>query len=185
MTRVLVLGDTHLGPATLDRMPVGVWDLAAGADLVLHTGDVVHPAVLDALAERSGAEVVAVLGNNDHGPGPSLADRLPEAVERTVGGVAVAMLHDSGARVGRAARMARRFPGAAVVAFGHSHDPLLEPVPDGPLLVNPGSPTQRRRQPVHTVAVLDLGGGEVRAAELVEVGPLATGPAAVRPAWWA
>jgi predicted phosphodiesterase len=70
--------------------------------------------------------------------------------------------------------MARRFPGAAVVVFGHSHDPLVEPGAAGLLLVNPGSPTRRRRQPVHTVAWLELAGGEVRGAELREVGPLAT-----------
>jgi putative phosphoesterase len=162
----LVLSDTHLGPDTVDRMPAEVWRLAEAADVVLHAGDVVHPAVLEALAARG--PVHAVLGNNDH----ALVGMLPETLEVTVGGVALAMIHDSGARVGRGARMTRRFPGADVVVFGHSHEPVVERAPGGPLLVNPGSPTQRRRQPVHTVAWLELEAGSPR-AELVEVGPLA------------
>lgn len=166
---VLVLSDTHLGAATLERLPAEVWEMAEVADVVLHAGDVVDGALLDALGER--AVTHAVLGNNDHG----LEGRLPEALELELGGVSVAMVHDSGATAGRAARLQRRFPGAQVVVFGHSHDPLVEQVPGGPLLVNPGSPTQRRRQPVHTVARLELRDGAIRRAELVEVGPLAEG----------
>jgi putative phosphoesterase len=162
---VLVLSDTHLSSATLDRMPEEVWALAADADVVLHAGDVTDPAVLEALAER--AEVHAVLGNNDHG------FELPGALVRELEGVCVAMVHDSGPRRGREARMARTFPSARVVVFGHSHDPVIEETEHGQLLVNPGSPTQRRRQPVHTVAVLELADGEVRRAELRPVGPLA------------
>jgi len=165
--RVLVVSDTHLGPVTLDRMPAAVWVMAEKADVVLHAGDVVDGAVIDALAQR--APVHAVLGNNDHG----LAGQLPVTLELELGGVRVGMIHDSGARAGRGTRMARRFPGAQVVVFGHSHQPLVEPVEGGPLLVNPGSPTQRRRQPVHTVAWLELAGGKVTTAELREVGPLA------------
>jgi uncharacterized protein len=165
--RVLVLSDTHLGARTLDRLPTEVWDLAERADVVLHAGDVTDQALLDALAER--APVHAVLGNNDHG----LARTLPGALEVELGGVAVAMVHDSGSRAGRHRRMAKAFPEADVVVFGHSHEPMIERVDGGPLLVNPGSPTQRRRQPVHTVAWLDLAGGRVQRAELVEVGPLA------------
>jgi putative phosphoesterase len=165
---VLVVSDTHLTVATLDRMPAAVWSLAAAADVVLHAGDVVDPAVLAALAEH--AEVHAVLGNNDRG----LERALPAAWEGDLGGVPVGMVHDSGPTKGRPARMARRFPDAAVVVFGHSHDPLVEHGLEGQLLVNPGSPTQRRRQPVHTVAWLELAAGAVRAADLREVGPLAT-----------
>jgi putative phosphoesterase len=162
---VLVLSDTHLSSRTLERMPDEVWTLAAAADVVLLAGDVTDPAVLEALGER--AEVLAVLGNNDHG------FELPGLVERELAGVRVAMVHDSGARRGREARMARAFPTARVVVFGHSHDPVLEETEHGQLLVNPGSPTQRRRQPVHTVALLELEGGEVRHAEIRPVGPLA------------
>jgi putative phosphoesterase len=165
--KVLVVSDTHLWSDSLHRMPDDVWALAEVADVVLHAGDVVDEAVLHALGER--APVHAVLGNNDHG----LGARLPEVLELELGGVAVAMVHDAGPAAGRAGRVQRRFPSADVVVFGHSHDPLVEQVPDGPLLVNPGSPTQRRRQPVHTVAWLELEAGAVAAARVVEVGPLA------------
>lgn len=147
----LVLSDTHLRPDTLERLPREVWDLAEAADVILHAGDVVDVAVLHALADI--APVHAVLGNNDHG----LRGELPEVLELELAGVKVAMVHDSGARAGRERRMARRFPQADVVVFGHSHDPVVMQVPDGPLLVNPGSPTQKRRQPVPTVAWLVLG----------------------------
>jgi putative phosphoesterase len=172
--RLLVLSDTHLQPATLDRMPPEVWTMAEEADAVLHAGDVVHPAVLAALRDR--APVHAVLGNNDH----DLRGTLPEVLELDLAGVRVGMVHDSGPTAGRAARVRRTFPGADVVVFGHSHDPLLERATDGPLLVNPGSPTQRRRQPVHTVAILEVADGAVSAAEIVEVGPLARQPATSR-----
>ena len=165
--RVLVLADTHLTGSTLDRMPPEVWTHAEAADVILHAGDVLEPKVLAALAER--APVHAVLGNNDR----LLRGRLPELLQVELSGVVVAMIHDSGARAGRGRRMARRFPEADVVVYGHSHEPCIEQVPDGPLLVNPGSPTQRRRQPVHTIACLELVDGAVAAADLVEVGPLA------------
>lgn len=165
--KLLVLSDTHLGPATLDRMPAEVFRMAEDADAVLHAGDVVHPAVLDALRER--APVHAVLGNNDH----ALRGHLPVVLELDLDGVRVGMIHDSGATAGRGGRMRGRFPTADVVVFGHSHDPLVEQTGGGPLLVNPGSPTQRRRQPVHTVAWLELKSGQVERAELVEVGPFA------------
>lgn len=164
--RVLVLSDTHLTERTLERMPAEVWDLAAEADVVLHAGDVMDLTVLDALRER--AVVHAVLGNNDHG----LGGTLPEVWEATLAGVPVAMVHDSGARAGRERRMARRFPDARVVVFGHSHDPLVQDGAEGQLLVNPGSPVQRRRQPVHTVAWLELADGRVERAEILPVGPL-------------
>lgn len=162
---VLVLADTHLTAATLDRMPDEVWALATAADVVLHAGDVVDPAVLDALAAR--APVHAVLGNNDVG-----RLDLPEELVVDLAGTRVALLHDSGPTKGRHRRLARRFPDAEVVVVGHSHAPLVAREGDGPLVVNPGSPTHRRRQPVHTVARLRLGAG-APTAEIVEVGPLA------------
>lgn len=161
---MLVVADTHLTDRTLDRMPDEVWAMAERADVVLHAGDVLDHAVLDALGER--ALVHAVLGNNDRG----LTEELPETLELDLAGTRVAMVHDSGARAGRHRRMARRFPDADVVVFGHSHTPLVEEEAGGPLLVNPGSPTQRRRQPVHTVAWLTLIVGRRPEAKVVEVG---------------
>lgn len=162
-----MLSDTHLAEATLDRMPSEVWAMATEADVVLHAGDVVDHAVLAALGER--APVHAVLGNNDRG-----LDRvLPEHLELELAGAVVAMVHDSGPARGRAGRVRRRFPHARVVVFGHSHDPVVDDA-GGLLLLNPGSPTQRRRQPVHTVAWLEVVDGRPR-AEVVPVGPLARG----------
>ena len=163
--RALVLSDTHLSARTLDRLPEEVWQMAGEADVVLHAGDVVDAGVLGALAEH--APVHAVLGNNDHG----LAGRLPEHLLLDLAGVPVAVVHDGGRPAGRPTRLRGRFPSARVVVFGHSHDPLVE-AHDGLLLLNPGSPTQRRRQPVHTVAWLEAVDGAAR-AELVQVGPLA------------
>ena len=160
------MADTHLTPATLDRMPDEVWSMAGAADVVLHAGDVVDAAVLDALATH--APVHAVQGNNDEG-----RLDLPEILELALGGTTVAVVHDSGPTAGRHRRMARRFPAADVVVFGHSHTPLVEREGDGPLLVNPGSPTHRRRQSVHTVAWLEVGTDGAPTAEIVEVGPLA------------
>jgi putative phosphoesterase len=164
--RVLVISDTHLTATSLPRMPQEVWALAGQADVVLHAGDVTELAVLDAL--RDLAAVHAVLGNNDHG----LERDLPAQWEDQLEGVSIAMVHDSGARAGREARMARRFPGADVVVFGHSHDPLVQPGVNAQLLVNPGSPTQRRRQPAHTVGWLELVDGHVERAEIRRVGSL-------------
>jgi putative phosphoesterase len=162
--RALVVADTHLTPATLDRMPAEVWAMADRADVVLHAGDIVSDEVLAAFATR--APTHAVLGNNDEG-----RLDLPDTLALDLAGRRVAVVHDSGPTAGRERRMARRFPDADVVVFGHSHAPLVARGDDGPLLVNPGSPTHRRRQPVHTVAWLDLS-GDVPAAEIVEVGPL-------------
>ncbi len=111
------------------------------------------PALLDELAEY--APVKAVRGNLD-------PEGLPETLEFAFGGARVAMIHDAGPRRGRRARMGRRFPDARVVVFGHSHIPLLEDE-GGLMLLNPGSPTDRRREPRHTFALLRVREGEVRA----------------------
>ncbi len=163
--RVIVLADTHLTPTSKRGLPTGCVELLAAADAVIHAGDVTTRHLLDELAAF--APVHAVLGNND----VELVDELPEVLEIELGGVAVAVLHDSGASKGRPARMRRRFPSADLVIFGHSHIPMLVEGEAGQRLCNPGSPTQRRRQPHHTVAVLDLEDGRIAAAELVVVDP--------------
>jgi putative phosphoesterase len=128
---------------------------------VLHAGDVVGGALLDELEAR--VPTWAVLGNNDHG----LEARLSETLEVDIDGVRVAMIHDSGARQGRERRMARRFPGAALVVFGHSHDPVDAPGVDGQRLFNPGSPTQRRRQPRRSYGELVLDDGPIASHRVV------------------
>ena len=166
MTRVLVLSDTHLRPGGRRRLPDGVYEALEEADVVLHAGDIV---TAELLHELSGfAPTFAVLGNNDLDP--ALAD-LPESRVDVIDGVRVAMVHDSGPRAGREGRLRRRFPDADVVVFGHSHIPWNEPGLDGQLLFNPGSPTERRSQPHHTIGVLDLDAGTVVRHRVVVVGP--------------
>jgi putative phosphoesterase len=154
----VVLADTHI-PRRAKGLPEGVLPYLEEADLILHAGDLLDPALLDELALY--APVRAVRGNVD----PPEVD-LPETLEFGFGGAKVAMLHDSRRREGRRRRLARRFPEARVIVFGHSHIPFLEDK-DGLLLLNPGSPTDKRRQPEHTFALLRVERGEVRAEILV------------------
>ena len=159
--RIAVLADTH-SPRCWKACPPAVARALDGVDLVLHAGDVCLPETLDELAAF--APVRAVRGNND---GPDVeAWGAPEVLELTLEGVAVAMLHDSGPAKGRGARLRRRFPEADLVVFGHSHIPWDE-VTDGQRAFNPGSPTDRRRQPHRTMGELVLADGEVRSSRIV------------------
>jgi hypothetical protein len=159
---VVVLADTHIGPSRPGRrLPDGVYELLDRADAVLHAGDVTAPELLHELAGF--APVHAVLGNND------VALPLPERLELELGGVRVAMVHDSGAKAGRAGRLRRMFPDADVVVFGHSHLPWHEVDPGGQLHFNPGSPTERRMAPTKTAGWLELDAGSVRRAAIVDV----------------
>jgi putative phosphoesterase len=155
MANVVVLADTHIRRGSSRRLPDSAYGYLERADLVLHAGDIVVGEVLDEL--RGFAPVQAVLGNND----AELVGLLPETVETDIEGVRVAMIHDSGPSTGRAGRLHRRFPRADVVVFGHSHIPWNETGIDGQLLFNPGSPTERRMQPQHTLGTLDLRDGRI------------------------
>lgn len=156
-----VLADTHLSSRSQRSLPAAARRLLGVADLILHAGDITDAALLEDLATY--APVHAVLGNNDEGLS------LPETIELELGGVALAMIHDSGTRAGRERRMHRRFPDAAVVVFGHSHIPWNAEGADGQLLFNPGSPTQRRRQPHPTMGLLELSDGRVARHDIVRV----------------
>ena len=158
-----MLADTHLRDYRL--MPEVVSAAVEDADVVFHAGDVTERSVLDELAARARV-LYAVLGNNDRG----LADRLPETLAVELSGVAVALVHDSGPARGRPRRLARRFPQADVVVFGHSHIPLSEPGEGAQWLFNPGSPTQRRRQPQGSFGMLVFAAGKLRSARIVPVG---------------
>jgi putative phosphoesterase len=165
--RVVVLADTHVR-ASADRggaalLPAAVYDDLARADVILHAGDVVSPDLLTELEEY--APVVAVLGNNDH----DLVGVLPETVEIELDGVPVAMIHDSGARAGREARMQRRFPDARLVVYGHSHLPEDRIGAGRQRLFNPGSPTQRRRAPERTYGLLGLARGRITTHRVVPI----------------
>jgi uncharacterized protein len=162
--RVLVLADTHIRNGGSRRLPDDVYAELDRADAILHAGDLTAPELLDEL--RGFAPVHAVLGNNDH----QLLGILPETDQVVLGGVPVALIHDSGTRAGREGRMARRFPGAGVVVYGHSHIPEDRFGLDGQLLFNPGSPTERRAQPHCTYGVLEIDDNRVVDHRIIRVG---------------
>ncbi len=157
---VVVLSDTH-APRRWKSCPPAVAEHLRGADLILHAGDVCVAGVLDELAAY--APVRAVKGNNDE---PDVV--APETLELDLGGLRVAMIHDSGAAQGRLARMRRRFPEADLVVFGHSHIPL-DHGDAGFRIFNPGSPTDRRRQPHGTLGTLRVEEGRLVEARIVPV----------------
>jgi uncharacterized protein len=153
--RVVVLADTHMRPGGRRVLPGAAVVELERADLILHAGDVVTGHLLDELAGF--APTHAVLGNND----TELVGALPETLELDLEGVRVAMIHDSGAAKGRERRMRRRFPDADLVVFGHSHIPWDAAGLDGQWLFNPGSVTDKRRQPHHTFGVVELADGRI------------------------
>jgi putative phosphoesterase len=153
---IAVISDTHL-PRGQRRLPEPCVEQLQRADLILHAGDISTPEVLEDI-EAIGPPVKAVHGNVDS---PELRARLPEAVEiRTPEGVRIAMVHDAGPSKGRLQRMRMRFPDADAVVFGHSHIPLHEQR-NGFQIFNPGSPTDRRRQPTHSMGLVRAADGTV------------------------
>lgn len=156
-THLLVLADTHL-PKRAKALPAPVVDAMATADVIVHAGDWVDEATLDLLL-ATGRPVLGVAGNND---GPALHERLPEVARAVIDGVRLAVVHETGASAGRERRMHDRFPDCDVLVFGHSHIPWDTTTPNGLRLLNPGSPTDRRRQPHCTYGVLVLDDGTVR-----------------------
>ena len=157
--RVLLISDTHLPHRGAD-LPAPVWDAVDAADVVIHAGDWVSVDLLDRLEARA-ARVVGCWGNND---GFDLRARLPERAEVTLEGVRFTVVHETGSATGREARVASRYPETDVLVFGHSHIPWDTSAATGLRLLNPGSPTDRRRQPhcTYMTAVVDGGAlGEV------------------------
>lgn len=157
---VVVIADTHLRSG-IERLPARLRRALEHADAVVHAGDVVSAEALAGLQVLS--PLHAVLGNNDH----ELVGVLPERLSLVLSGVRVGVVHDSGPTAGRAARMARQFPDRQLVIFGHSHAPLNAPGVGGQLLFNPGSPTQRRAQAVHTFGRLLLEDGRITRRAIV------------------
>jgi putative phosphoesterase len=161
---ILLLADTHV-PKRAKALPAQVWAAVENADVVFHAGDWVTAGLLDGLEQRS-RSLVGVYGNND---GPELRTRLPETAAVTLEDVRFAMVHETGQAKGREARCEALYPDADVLVFGHSHVPWDSTSPRGLRLLNPGSPTDRRRQPACTymTAVVDAGAlGEVRLIEV-------------------
>jgi uncharacterized protein len=143
--RLLLIADTHL-PRRARDLPAPLWDQVAQADVVIHAGDWVVPELLDELTTRS-RRLVACWGNND---GPELRLRLPERADVVLGGLRFTVVHESGPSAGREVRMSRCYPDTDVLVFGHSHIPWDTTTDTGLRLLNPGSPTDRRRQPFCT-----------------------------------
>jgi putative phosphoesterase len=164
--RLLLLADTHL-PHRARDLPTEVWQEVERADLVVHAGDWVDEATLDRLTAAS-RRLVGVWGNND---GPALRSRLPEVAQLDLNGLRVAVVHETGQAKGREERMAAAFPDTDLLVFGHSHIPWDTSAPSGLRLLNPGSPTDRRRQPACTYMTAEVADGMLGAVRLVPLPP--------------
>jgi uncharacterized protein len=163
MMRVVALADTH-APRRWKSCPPLVAEHLRRADLILHAGDVCTATVLDELSQY--APVLAVVGNND-GSDVAAWGAQP-TLQADLDGLPVAMIHDSGTAAGRLPRLRRMFPAVGLVVFGHSHIPL-DAEAGGLRIFNPGSPTDRRRQPQGTVGVLRIESGRLAEARIVPV----------------
>ena len=151
---MVFISDTHV-PNRARDLPHSLWQVIESADVVVHAGDWVDVALLDQLEQRS-RRLVGVYGNNDHG---QLRERLPEVARVELEGLRFAVVHETGSSQGRERRCAERFPDVDVLVFGHSHIPWDTVAPTGLRLLNPGSPTDRRRQPngTYLTATVDDG----------------------------
>jgi uncharacterized protein len=161
---IAIISDTHM-PKGARRLPGECLRRLESADLILHAGDFSSASTL-AEIEAIGPPVAAVHGNVDD---DEVRRTLPAERVVEAGEARIAMTHDAGPSKGRLERMRRRFPGAGALVFGHSHIPLHERADDGFQIFNPGSPTERRRAPAHTMGMARVEGGDV-AFELVALG---------------
>ena len=163
--RLVLVADTHV-PKRARELPEQVWAAVEEADVVFHAGDWVSEGLLDEFEQRS-RRLVGVYGNND---GDGLRRRLPETAGVTLDGVRFSMIHETGQAKGREQRCEALFPDTDVLVFGHSHIPWDTVGPGGMRLLNPGSPTDRRRQPVCTYMTAVVVNGSLTDVQLVEVG---------------
>ena len=159
---IAVISDTHL-PRGARRIPDACVDRMRESDLVIHAGDIATRDVLQEIEQLAAKPVAAVHGNVDSA---DLRNELPEARTVDADGARIAVVHDAGPATGRLTRMRKRFPDADAVVFGHSHLPLHEHE-DGFQIFNPGSPTDRRRAPEHTMGVATVTGGRLEFELLV------------------
>jgi hypothetical protein len=169
--RIAVISDTHM-PRKGFALPPACLERLSAADLIVHAGDWSSIEAV-AMVRGIGPPVVGVRGNVEEA---AVRAALPATAEAEAGGVRIGVVHDGGPGAGRLGRLRRRFPAADAVVFGHSHIPWHEAA-DGFQVVNPGSPTDRRRSPRHTMAELEVEGGRVAAVSFWAVddpsGPLA------------
>ena len=164
MTRLLLISDTHL-PTRARRLPDALWRAVDDADVVVHAGDWVDEATLDALEGRA-ARLIGVYGNND---GEGLRSRLPEVARVEIDGLRMGVVHETGAAAGRERRADSAHADLDLLVFGHSHIPWDSVTPGGMRMLNPGSPTDRRRQPACTMMTARVDAGALIDVELVEV----------------
>ncbi|MGW3916922.1 metallophosphoesterase family protein [Streptomyces sp. NPDC005070] len=164
--RLLLMSDTHL-PQRARELPAALLAELLSADVVIHAGDWVDTAALDLLEARS-RRVIGVYGNND---GPALRARLPEIARAELGGLRFGVVHETGSAQGREQRCARRFPDLDVLVFGHSHIPWDSTASTGLRLLNPGSPTDRRREPYCTYMTATAAGGRLTGPTLHRLPP--------------
>ena len=164
--RLVLMSDTHL-PVRAKKLPGQLWDAVDEADVVIHAGDWVSVDLLDQLEARS-RRFIGCWGNND---GPELRGRLPEVARVSLDGVAVAVVHETGASTGREQRCERAYPDVDVLVFGHSHIPWDTTTPRGLRLLNPGSPTDRRRQPFCTYQTAEINAGRLTGVTLHQLPP--------------
>ncbi|WP_305785905.1 metallophosphoesterase family protein [Symbioplanes lichenis] len=152
--RLLLTTDTHV-PKRARDLPEALWAAVAEADVVVHAGDWVDVTLLDTLESRA-RRLIACYGNND---GPALRARLPLVARATLDGLRLAVVHETGDAKGREARCAAAYPDTDLLVFGHSHIPWDTTTPTGLRLLNPGSPTDRRRQPhcTYMTATIETG----------------------------
>jgi putative phosphoesterase len=162
--RLVIMADTHL-PKRARDLPAELWAAVDSADVVIHAGDWVDVASLDALEARA-RRLVAVYGNND---GPELRARLPEVARVELGGVRFAVVHETGSSQTRERRCSQQYDDVDVLVFGHSHIPWDTTTATGLRLLNPGSPTDRRRQPRCTYMTATAADGELRDVVLHEL----------------
>lgn len=162
--RLLLLADTHL-PRRARDLPAPVWEEVERADVVVHAGDWVEVSALDAL-ERRARLLIGVYGNND---GVELRGRLPEVAYADLDGLRLAVVHETGPAGGRERRCALRFPETDLLVFGHSHIPWDSTAANGLRLLNPGSPTDRRRQPAATYLTAEIRAGSIADVQLMAV----------------
>jgi hypothetical protein len=164
--RLLLMSDTHV-PGRRRRVPDQLWLAVEQADVVVHAGDWDSVELHDELLRRAG-RLIGVYGNND---GPRLRARLPEVATAELAGLRLAVIHDTGPAAGRERRCAARFPDTDVLVFGHSHIPWDSVADTGLRLLNPGSPTDRRRQPTFTWMTAELERAELRGLTLHHLAP--------------
>jgi putative phosphoesterase len=160
-THLVLVADTHL-PKRARDLPAELWRVIEQADVVVHAGDWVDEPTLDAFEARA-RHLVACYGNND---GAGLRRRLPEVARAEVGGIRLAVVHETGPSTGREKRCQQAYPDIDVLVFGHSHIPWDTTTPSGLRLLNPGSPTDRRSQPHCTYMTAEIAEGRLDAVQL-------------------